>query len=77
MLVAIPAWICLKFLPDGAPDPLWVALIVLGPAAVLSVAVNLLPLRGLDGEMAWQLLRRRRANPGRVVQFRQGGRHGR
>jgi hypothetical protein len=70
MLVAGPAWACLWLLPPGASDSLRAALIVLGPVSSLWIAVNLVPIQGLDGELAWQLLRRRTGSANQVVQLR-------
>lgn len=66
LLVAVP--VSLQWLARGHEGPLSrdAVLFFLGPWNALFAAINLLPMRGLDGAIAWKVLRRRTpANPPR------------
>lgn len=61
LLVAVPASLQLLAADDNGPLSRDVALFILGPWNALNAALNLLPIRGLDGAIAWKALRRSRS----------------
>jgi len=69
-IVAAPASIALILVPPAAPDPLLACLIVLGPVSLFWAAVNLLPVHGLDGALAWQYFRPRQSRTSSVSRMR-------
>jgi hypothetical protein len=56
LLVAVP--FCVEWLAVERDDPGRTALRLLGPWNAVLAGINLLPLRGLDGEVAWRAFRR-------------------
>jgi len=68
VLVALPAWAVLHWRPPAGVAA-QILLTSLGPFSLAVAAFNLLPVPGLDGAVAWRVLRRRRRWGPSVVRF--------
>jgi Zn-dependent protease len=60
VIVGVPVWAWLHGFAGRAAHLVGPALVVLGPVNAAVAIVNLLPIPGLDGAMAWRVFRRRR-----------------
>ena len=58
--VIVPSWALLAWYTEPGISPINAALGVLGPFSALLAILNLVPLPGLDGGVAWKLFRRAR-----------------
>jgi hypothetical protein len=67
LAVAIPLWVWLQVGATPGISPLNAALAVLGPYSVVVAIVNLLPLPGLDGALAWQRFSRHPWRPAEIL----------
>jgi hypothetical protein len=59
LMVALPAWAWRRWLGPADWTPATAVLTVLGPVNLAVAAINLLPLPGLDGALAWSFPGRR------------------
>lgn len=56
LVVAIPLVVGLEVFGYSSFKPIDMVLVVMGPYSLLMAAFNLLPVRGLDGAVAWQII---------------------